>query len=178
MGVVPTLYGSGVVNSGFKSIGTTLLAAAAAAVTFSGISATYKEFIVTAWLLPVSGAGVQAMIRLNNDSGANYDAQGMYLDGASIGNSAGTARTAVDMDEVIGLFGGPFIGQAAIYKNAAGLEAMVFSRASFIRSGSIVSGFSATRWANAAALISRVDVLASSGNLDIGSIVRLEGLVP
>lgn len=181
MGVVPTLYGLVSVNSGFKSLGTTLLAAPAAAVTFSGISATYKEFIVSAWLRPVNDSTVLFM-RLNNDSGANYDGEGFTASSTLLANAGSSGLTSIRLtvneteDNGAGL---GLMAVAVVFKEASGLEAMAHVRMQGTdTAGNVINGQAATRWNNVAALISRFDVAVSSGNLDTGSLVRLEGLVP
>lgn len=179
MSQFPALTATPATPTGFANLGYSLLSGAAASITVSGIGATYKEFIVLAWLKP-SNDTVGLRIRPNNDSGATYDHQGFYGNGASVTNTAGTAESGVipnagtNVDNGIGSF-----FRVNIYKNAAALEGMIHSLGAMQQTTpSIYTNQNATRWNDTTNLMSSIVFLAEAGDLAANTMVSLFGLTP
>ena len=182
MSRLPAITATPSVPSDFVSIATTLLAAPAASITVSGIGATYKEFIVTSRVRPVTNAR-NLLIRPNNDSGPNYNYQGFYANNATVTNDSGGGNSSIEVPTpTLGLTNTAAEGtltQTVIYKNTAGLEAVSHSISQVWAPGPLLdAALSAHRWNNTTDLISSFVLLASTGNLDTGTLVRCEGLVP
>lgn len=167
-------------TSGFKHLATSLLAAPAAAITASGLSTSNKMFRITANALPATDS-TNLFLRLNNDSGANYEYfVGYQIAGAAAGFSF-TAQTEIRLN-----------GNTDTLDNARhSLYLLVVGKAT---SGTRATGnglglifqttpqtgnnFVGLNWNNVADLISRFDILMSSGNLSTSSMMRVEGLIP
>ena len=179
MSQIPALIAVPPTPSGFANLGHILLAAAAASITVSGFATTYREFSVIWWTRPVTDS-TRVMIRLNNDSGANYDQQGMEGDGATITNNSATGLTAIEAslntatDDAL-----PSMGSTMVYKNAAAMAAVSHTLVTYQATVPLLrNGQLASRWGNTADLISTLALLMSSGNLAANSMVSVSGLIP
>lgn len=70
---------------GYKVLGETILGSDTANIDFTSIPGTYRHLLVVAFLRGTTVATNQAIhLRLNNDSGANYDVQQLYVNNASV----------------------------------------------------------------------------------------------
>lgn len=183
MARLPITAIAGTSNSGYVHLGSTLLAAPAASFSLTGIGATYLELRVITVLEPVTD-GVDIFLRPNNDSGGNYIVSTVEGTGAAIQPNSGTAQTGAKQNVPPG---GSFpqtndrwlLGVNIIGKYAAGTRAIIGRLGiAWDNSGNVFATDAVTLWNNTASLINRVDIIASSGNLATGSLMRVEGLAP
>ncbi len=152
------------------------LAAPAAAVTFSGINTAFTFLRLTGYL--VNDANASAfVIRVNNDSGANYDMQNVDANGG-----AGVATRTTGQNEFAQRLG-MAASQEALFtallaKPVAGDQAQAIYWDSVENAAGIVLNLMADQWNNTGALISRLDVLKLANNLDTETRILLEGAKP
>lgn len=179
MGQIPAVTATPSTPTGFANLAYSQLTGAAASITFSGLSTSYKEFIHLAYV--TMAAASIPIHRLNADSGANYDYQGMKADALTVTNLNGTGVTKIYPTGGSGAEPTWTLIRMTIYKNAAGLEGMVFTRTAY--PGYTLTppstGMMATRWNNTADLISGISTLTyDATNLAAGTAVTLFGLIP
>lgn len=170
-------------NAGWVPLAETILIAAAASIDFQSISAAYRHLKLVADLRSSAALTQEGCdMRFNNDSGANYDWQGVYSFG-----------TAMASEEILGGSAGRlgFVTAANAPANvSSGFAIDIFNYAAttFNKSyGSLgtnkrgtstqemLTQYVAGAWRSSAA-INRVTILAASGNLAIGSMATLYGL--
>jgi hypothetical protein len=179
-------YLQGNADSGFaRKLADSTLAAAAASFDFTSIPATFAHLMLVLYLRgDAAVTSVDAAIRFNADSGANYDRQLLY------GNAATTAASETLAGTSIGLGGGTFpaanapataFGQSdlciAHYAGSTKQKSMAArsSGKTGVASGNLYALLVAGFWRSAAA-INEITILPSSGNWDIGSRATLYGL--
>lgn len=153
-------------------LGSQVLESAAASVSFPGISTTYRMFRVTAYIVK-DGTNGQVRLRLNADSGSNYDDQLLRGDNTTVSASRTTSATQLTTGNTITASNVAAI-EIVIAKQLAASTAMMLSRM-FMGSAQILDS-KAGRWNNTADLISRIDLLSSSGNFAAGTTVVLEAM--
>lgn len=152
------------------------LAAAASSVSFASIPAAYVMFRLRCQIVNDANAkNVQA--RLNNDSAGNYSYQSFYCASTTPGSARSTSQTYI---MVAGEAASLAASQNAtlditIAKPIAGAAALLFSSGGYTSSTVPVLEDHAGIWSNTAALIDRIDILASSNNFAANSIFILEG---
>lgn len=183
MARIPVLVATGAtVPSGYKHLATTLLGAPAASISMSGLSTSNLQFRLTTILKPATD-GVSLRLRVNNDSAANYDnVEGYQENGAVFGQNS-TGQTSSLLNTATGLLASN--ARWSFYVTLAG-KPLAGVRGLLATNGLLMEDTGPTlynvgmtaNWNNAAALISRFDVLASSGNLSATSMMRVEGLIP
>jgi hypothetical protein len=157
----------------YTPLATVTLGSAAASVTFSSIPATYRDLILIG--VATGSTTLQGRIRLNGDTGSNYNYVRM--------SGSGSAATSVSaVNQTFGFVSG--IAQATttgalqikidiMDYSATDKHTTVVSRADQAANGA--EAF-ANRWANTAAVTS-VQVLTSTGNWAIGSTFNLYGVI-
>ena len=153
------------------------LAAPASSISFTGIDTTYKMFRVTLYSIKDGTAGA-LQLRLNNDSGNNYIYQDLTGDSTTVNGARATAQaqfvltTGETMDDATA---GTF--EIVIGKQLAGQRAMLLSKGAYYHTTTPALNYEAVsgRWSNTADLISRIDLIASAGNFDTGTVAVLEG---
>jgi hypothetical protein len=156
--------------SAWTVIDSETLAAPASSISFTGIDTTYKMFRVTAYLIQDGSAG-RPLLRLNNDSGTNYDWQRVSASDTTVSASRVTGDTSIDIG------GDSNANQVmthtiTIAKQLAGSPAMVVGDR--YNDAGIWLRHHGARWNNTADLISRIDLIASAGNFAAGTVVVLE----
>ena len=150
------------------------LAAPASSISFTGIDTTYKMFRVTAYVIKDATAG-GVFMRLNNDSGANYDWQRLY-GSATVAGSRSTGQAQWETSYSYPLSAGDTLTiTATIGKQLAGSPAMGIIESAGARTDIERASFAGI-WSNTADLISRIDLIASAGNFAAGSVVVLEAV--
>ena len=163
----------------WKKIASQSLGVAASSISFTGIASTYKMFRVTAYLIKDATPNT-VNVRFNNDSGSNYTWQNLSGSNTSVSGSRNTQTH-------VGILSGGAVepGEAAtvefvVGKQLAGSPAMVISKAAVMAytGGTPVIRIDdvAAIWNNTADLISRIDLISSSGNFDTGTVCVLEGV--
>jgi len=167
-----------VVPFSWQHIDTQVLTTTAASVSFQSINTMYRDFRLTIYVQNDAN-GKDIYLRLNNDSGNNYDWVILEADGATPGSieAQGTAQI------IIG--GGPadlpanleWAGVVTVSKPLATTRALTTGSGSYLdATPNMHAQSTAGRWANTADLISRIDVLASSNNFAAGTRITLEGI--
>lgn len=155
----------------WEHLDTQVLTGTAASISFQSIDESYRMFRIT--IHSVQTTVFALHLRLNNDSGANYD----YATETSGGASAVTngATQIVLCTTTATLAEGP-VGTILISKPAAGIVANVTGVFAFGTAADTVNTQqSVGRWRNAAALISRIDLLTSASTFAVSTRVVLEG---
>lgn len=172
------LLASGAVGAApWDVIDSTTLGSAAASISFASIDSKYKLFRVTAYVVKDATAH-QATLRINNDSGANYDYQRLNGSSTTVSAARVTGQTSILLTPTETIAANS-IAQFSIIigKQIAGSAAMVLSDGTFdATSVGRVKADIAARWNNTADLINRIDLISSSGNFAAGTVVVLEGL--
>lgn len=161
---------------GWEHIDTQILSGAAAAVTFSGLSAAYRAFLMVGHI-EKDATGGAIVFRINNDAGANYEyvRDGVTSGGLaanSVMNAANTVSpsatvAAGESGQFEALFSKPLAAQEGVFQCAVTqLEAAAGP------GGEDLAG----TWENVADLISRLDVIAGATNFAADTRVTLWGL--
>ena len=160
----------------FGLITKTVLAAPAAAITFSGIDTANKMFRLSYFVLK-DATPADLNIRFNNDVGANYDYERLDGAGAAVNAARVAAQTLIDLDARGAIAAnGRNTGEVLVAKQQAGDEAMIVASHVFDKNGDAeVSGHIAAIWNDTGALISRIDLLVGAGNMDTDTVAILEG---
>lgn len=158
----------------WEHIDTQVLTGTATSISFQSISTAYKQFRVTLHLLASGTADVR--MRLNNDSGNNYDLNRATINfGAAVAESA-TAQWIIAQFSNTGLIES-HAGIVFVSKPTSGEEAIGHGHmGKATNAGNVYAYETFLGWRNVADLISRIDVLISAGNLESGSRITLEGL--
>ncbi len=148
------------------------LASAASSVVMSGLDTTYRMFRVTAYLIK-DGTSGDLGVRLNNDSGNNYNYQVLAADGST----PSATRTAIanaftPMSSSMGSNGIASL-TITVAKQRTTSPAMFIANAAQ-NSGSLATSRTGGRWNDGSKLISRIDLISSSGNFAAGTSVKLE----
>ena len=160
----------------WEHIETQVLASAAASFSFTGIDAAFRMFRLTCYIIKDANAG-QVELRLNNDSGGNYNQQYMNINHAtrtSARNAGLDSLRVTNFDNLAA--NGVLLAEILIAKQIAGQEGRIQSQASYEGSADPMLDFVVAQWANTADLINRIDIVESSINeFAIGSRVVLEG---
>jgi hypothetical protein len=161
------------------------LGVAAASFDVSSISGSYNHLLLVAQLrADASSATVSSGLRLNNDSGSNYDRALVYAAGATptwIGQAAQTsiwvgdwtansaaANTACVFQILI-----PFYAKTTFYKTVLFSLGGVFGTLETTTSYEVTQG--AGLWRNSGA-VTRVTLFPPSGNLMAGSSLTIHGI--
>lgn len=157
----------------YKPLANVTLAGTASSVTFSSIPATYRDLVVV--FLGGGSTNLEGRIRLNSDTGSNYDYVRLSGDGSST-TSAGAASGTSGF--ISGIAKATTTGALQMNINimdysATDKHTTIISRASQAANGS--EAF-ANRWVNTAAVTS-VQILTSTGNWATGTTVNLYGIV-
>jgi hypothetical protein len=146
---------------------------ATATVTFSSIPQGYTDLVLVA--TPIFSTAANVNIRINGDTGSNYS--DTYLTGN--GTTAGSAR---DSNQSLIYFSGTSVGVTTANRDNGIAHFMNYSNTTTNKSvllrynqpGQIVVAMAAL-WRNTAAITS-ISLIASTGNLDVGSTFSLYGI--
>jgi hypothetical protein len=164
----------------YDAIATQTLSSAAASVTFSSIAGTYTDLVLVTSIRK-STTGVSAYLRANNDSGTNYSTTYLYGSGTSAISTRDTNRTFFDSLGAAGssMAAGTFalsVNHIMNYANSTTNKTVLARKQYSNTSGTwdYVEA-SVSLWRSTAA-ITQLDVLAISGNFDIGSTFSLYGI--
>jgi hypothetical protein len=148
------------------------LGSAASSVTFSSIPATYSDLICV--VLATGSTTLQGRIRLNSDTGLNYEYVRMSSDGSG--------RSSVTASDTSG-----FLSAIATARTTDSLQMNINimnyaltnkNTTMIIRAGNAAVGTDAlaTTWRNTAA-VTTIQILTSTGNWAVGSTFSLYGIV-
>jgi hypothetical protein len=157
----------------WEHIDTQVLAGTATSVSFQSIPTDFKMFRLTFHGLASGTADLRA--RLNNDSGANYDYGLASNGGASAATNAAAQWVLGSWTNTAAIES--LLARILISKPTAGEDAIMITDVSSALRASAMNIYNAHgNWRNVADLISRIDLLISTGNLEVGTRVTLEGI--
>jgi hypothetical protein len=159
----------------WEHIDTQTLTGTAASVSFQSINSAYTAFRLTAYI-ENDGNAKSVYIRLNNDSGGNYDY--VYVEGeGALGTAAAAAQAEFSMWPTTTLAASESgLIEALIMKPTTAQEAHAHIRATVLGGATVPSVFvTSGTWQNVADLISRIDVVAATNNFAANTRVILEG---
>lgn len=161
----------------------TALVGTAASVSFTSIAGSYRDLRVV-----VRGRGdkaatfVEVRLRVNNDSGSNYDFESIVFNNTT-SSSGGTAATTYGFLGWIEASTGPASAgstcEARIYDYASTTFQKHFNASAGVKTGTAAGNFFSHRgdlWWRSTAAINRVDVFPDSGNFIAGTVVTLYGI--
>ncbi len=161
----------------FEHIESILLAEAASSFSFASIDAAFRILRLTLFLVKDGNAG-QAELRLNNDSGNNYDQQYInFSDNTKSGarNAGLDSLRVTNYDNIAA--GGILIAEILIAKQLATTHGRIHSHASYAGGSDPQLDIVVAEWNNTDALINRVDIVESGANgWAVGSRAVLEGI--
>jgi hypothetical protein len=149
------------------------LGAAASSITFGSIPATYRDLICV--VVATGSTTLQGRIRLNADTGSNYNSGRMSGSG-SAATSAGAVNQSSGNLSVIAQ--ATTTGALQMNINIMDYSATDKHKTIVSRADQAANGTEAfiTRWANTAAVTS-VQILTSTGNWASGSTFALYGVI-
>ena len=168
---------AGVSNPPWDVIDSTTLGSAAASVSFASIDSKYKLFRVTAYIVKDATASTVAM-RLNGDTGSNYDRQHLIGNGATVSASRGN-NDRVYLSPSTLAANSVALFSITLGKQTTGAAAMgVASIVMFDTpaTSALTTTNTAFRWSDATELIDEIALLSTSGNFAAGTVALLEGV--
>lgn len=157
------------------NLGTTTLGATQTTITFPTISGAYKNLRLV-WNGKGPGASTaQLQLRFNADTGANYDTQKTWGQGAGTGASETFGATLMGIGEIWATSASgeiiiPNYALTTLNKNAIGTFFAKYGTAT----GNMRNGIYAGSWRNSAA-ITQIDLTTDSGDFQIGTSFTLYG---
>jgi hypothetical protein len=150
------------------------LGSAAATITFGSIPATYRDLVIVFSGFSTPGT-LQARIRLNGDTGSNYNYQRMSGSGSSTSATSATSQTFGFISAIAQSFSTSAlqIKIDLMDYSATDKHTTIISRAD-----NAVNGTEAfvNRWANTAA-VNSVTILPSTGDWATGTNAAIYGIV-
>ncbi len=164
------------INALWEKIDERTLSVAAAAITFSGIDTSFTFLRLTGYIVNDANASV-FVVRINNDSGANYDMQNVDASAAVVTGTRTTAQN--EFAQRLGMAASQeSFFTMMISKPVAGEEAQAIYHDSTENAAGIVLNLMGDQWNDVAAQISRLDILKLANNLDAETRILLEGAKP
>jgi hypothetical protein len=159
-------------------IDSTTLGSAASSISFATGLSGYKLFRVTAYIVKDGTAGA-LQVRLNNDSGTNYAYQDLTGDSTTKDGARATGQTQFVLttgETIDDATNGTF--EIVIAKQTTGAAGILLSKGTYIHTTTPALNYESIAgiWSNAADLISRIDLISSSGNFAANTTVVLEGV--
>ncbi len=163
--------------SSWEHIEAQVLDAAAPSISFTGIDAAFRMFRLTLYIIKDGNAG-QVELRLNNDSGGNYNQQYMNISHATRTSARNAGLDSLRVTNYDNLAAnGVLLADILIAKQITGQEGRIQSHASYEGSADPMVDLVSAQWANAADLINQIDIVESGANeFAAGSRAVLEGI--
>ena len=156
----------------YDLLASTTLATAASSVTFSSIDQSYGDLIIIVNAL--GSTTLEARIRLNSDSGSNYNSVRM----SGNGSTATSASLASQTSGSLSVIADATTGEAILLKvEIQDYTATDKHKSMLARANQSATGTEATalRWASTAA-VTAIEILTSTGNWAIGGTFNLYGV--
>lgn len=165
----------------YEAIASSTLSSATNTVTFSSIPANYEHLQIRAYVRgDRTGGGDTAIIRFNNDTGANYVAHRLYGT-TTAGSDAFTGRTSVFLASNIPTPGysatvvfAPCICEIVDYASTNKNTVTRCINGSDTNGSGLVE-INGGLWLNTAA-VNRIDIICATNNFVAGSVFALYGL--
>jgi hypothetical protein len=172
--------GGGAITQVFNS----LLSGSAASFDVTGISQLFSNLLIVGYLRgDTAAATTGAILRLNNDSAANYDEERVTGNAAAAGAAESLGGTGMTIAIIpantatAGYFGAIFTIIPA-YTNATGNKPVIspFWEASSNLTAVQFAGVAGGKWRTTATAVTRITVLPGAGNFVAGSQLSIYGL--
>jgi len=167
-GITGAYFASG---SGMVKLGQAELTGSASSISFTSIPATYKNLLLLVTARSIAGAATDTLLlRLNNDTGANYDWITLQAINTTVSASNVIGASSMQVGTIVGSSGTvAFASEYAIilpgYSHSSGFQHGVISEGG-ARDASAAASMSIRRfhgwWRNAAA-INRIDIFPGTG---------------
>lgn len=163
-------------------LGNTTLTGSAAEIEFASLDLTFSHLVVVAYLASTTGAGAQTLLRINSDSGSNYDFQELYAAGGSVNTPAeGFGQTSIRAGYMSGSTHTNIFSPHRIiipaYAQTSGHKAALCR--SGLKTGTSTTNLRSSRHAGfwrSTTVVSNVKLIPSSGSLAAGSRATLYAL--
>jgi hypothetical protein len=155
-----------------------VLGSPAASVAFASIPGTFASLNVVASLVLDSGSIASVLMRLNSDSGGNYDWQHQSAVAAVTSAAESIADTAIKVGEVSGAVANCAL-DILVPCYAGGSSQRVVMAMAAMKSANGAGGmkrFGSVGWWRNNTAINRIDLSPATGNFNPGSIFTLYGL--
>lgn len=163
------------IGNGWDPLGYSRLGAAASSVTF-----TFPTDYKTLWLVGqiLCSASNKPKVQLNGDTAGNYDFQVLTGNTTTVDGLRSVGDSGLEIsDDFIAASGNALIS-VQITKQQTGDEALMSAGMAFFgdyATDAISIAHAACIWNNTSALMSRLDLLVSAGNMNANSVLWLLG---
>lgn len=155
-------------------IGSSVLAAAAASVSFS-FPSVYRAVLVEAHIIRDANAAT-TWIRANADSGNNYSYQYINASGVTVTRARATAQAQWVLDAVDTVDASArHQFSALVVKAAAAVRGQLLVASGYDPAATIKLELTGGEWNDTTSLLSRIDVLSSANNFASGTSIVLWG---
>lgn len=154
----------------YRPLATVTLASSASSVTFSNIPSTYRDLILV--IQGTNTSSGNSRLRVNGDSGNNYNQVRMYGAGGA-GSDSASNIDSLDMSSMTTSSGYQAVIQLMDY-SATDKHKTILSRTQESNISAVLAN--AGRWANTAAITS-ITMFTSSGSYATGTTLNLYGIV-
>lgn len=150
------------------------LSSSASSVTFSSINQGYRDLVLVAKPLPVTGSSIIPYVRFNSDSGSNYSIVTMRGNGSTAASQNATGESWISLLYAFSVQPGynPQMIMQVMDYSATDKHKTCLIRANQVENGTEAS---AQRWASTSA-ISSMTIAGWNANLDAGSTFYLYGI--
>ena len=159
-------------DSPLEYVGGNVLPAAASSIVIP-VNPVYTLLMVECWI--TTDAPLTLRLRLNGDSGANYDYQYVQAGGTTVDGARATGQTQVTGASGAGT-GAPIQATFLIAKTTAGTAAQVLYQVGVDAAASIKLDLVGGQWNNTSSGITGVTLLGSANNFAAGSTFAVYGL--
>lgn len=157
--------------STYTPIATTTLGSSSSTITFSSISGSYTDLIISC--APIGTGDAQIVMRFNSDTGANYSFTILSGNGTTAESARGAGRTGINLDYYYSVTtsGGMALVNVMNYANTT------TNKTAIIRSNNAAQAAMANvgMWRNTSAITS-ITLDATINSFDTGSTFTLYGV--
>ena len=159
----------------WEHIDTQELPSTASSISFPGIDTGFKRFRL--FFSPAATASLLVHLRLNNDSGSNYEYQSFYAASTTLAAARSTGQAQVVLDPNLNVFSGRTgLYVVHIVKQANTQAAQIHAQVQeTIGANQPTLAFTGGTWLNTSDAISRIDLIASTSTFAASSVATLEG---
>lgn len=133
----------------------------------------FRHFRITMHVNSAGGAGADALaLRLNNDSGANYNVQQFTVQSTTVAGAASSGVALVELNGAGIASGEDYFTTIEFSKANANMQARGIVRT--VDTAGIFNSY--FEWTNVADLIDQITILIPDGDVDAGTEIIIEGL--
>lgn len=161
----------------YEPIATTTLSSAAASITFSSISGSYTDLVLSI-ITKNATSNANLTLRFNSDTGTNYSITDIEGDGTSVISLRGTNATRLYINNVASASTSNFLfSKVNIFSYAGSTNKTVLSEGSVDKNGSGGVERTVGLWRNTSAITTIAIALDDGTNLATGSTATLYGIL-